>query len=426
MKTKLFSIFLIFASLLALSPAAHAKIYILIEEASQKKFPIAVPEFVSPRGKTSSSSKELTTILKNNLDIAGIFKVMDEATFISKDTDVKKIDFSKWSAIEAHALIKGVISNKGSRLVAEMRLYDTQSQELLMGKEYVVSKKDGAIAMHKFVDEVMKTLTGKRGPFNSRIVASCGKSNRRQIMTFSIDGAIQNAVTKLNTNNISPTWSPDGSSIAFTSFLKYYPEIFSIGANGGGLRQLTNNKATNVTPAYSPQGNLIAYASSRAGDTEIYLMRSNGKNVRRVTQTLNIDVSPSWSPDGSRLVFASERAGNLHLFVTSASGGGASRLTYTGYQNDQPDWSSDGEKIVFTARDRGAFDIFSMNSDGSLIQRLTRDEGNNESPTWGPDSRYIVFSSSRGGLFVMLADGSNQTAIPGTNGCINPDWGPWL
>ena len=158
-------------------------------------------------------------------------------------------------------------------------------------------------------------------------------------------------------------------------------------------------------------------------------MNRSGKTIRRITNVLNIDLSPSWSPDGSRLVFASERAGNLHLFVTGANGGGNARLTYTGYQNDQPDWSPDGSKIVFTARDRGAFDVFMMNSDGSLIQRLTRDEGNNESPTWSPDSRYISFSSARAGasgIYVMLDDGNNQTLIPNTGGCINPDWGPRL
>lgn len=418
--------FLVLSLLLALPCVAQAKIYILIEEASSRKFPIAVPEVLTVNGGQNSFTRQITSLIKKDLAIAGIFKVLDEDSFVQSDQDVRTINFEKWTSIEAHALVKGIVeANKGKYLI-ELRLYDTSERRLLVGKQYVVEKKNYASAVHRFLDELMQSLTGKRGPFASRIVAACGKQGRKQIQYFSVDGVVTGGVTNNKSNNISPNWSPDGSQIAFTSFLKYYPEIYSIGSDGSKLRQLTNNKATNITPAYSPSGKAIAFSSSRGGDTEIYLMGRSGKLIGRVTKTLNIDVSPSWSPDGSQIVFASERAGNLHLFVSPASGGGGARLTYTGYQNDQPDWSSDGDKIVFTARDRGAFDIFVMNSDGSLIQRLTREEGNNESPTWSPDSRYISFSSSRGGLYVMLADGSNQTSIPNTGGCINPDWGPWM
>ncbi|MBI4411019.1 MAG: PD40 domain-containing protein [Deltaproteobacteria bacterium] len=409
--------------------AAQAKIYILLEEASERKFPIAVPEFVTVKGKHSSLTGEITELFRNDLDIAGIFKVLDETSFLGGDTDVETINFTKWTSIEAFALVKGIVEEKGGKLLLEMRLYDTQTRQLLVGKQYTVGKKDFPVAIHRFMDELMKALTGSLGPFNSEITAACGKQGARQIFITGIDATRQRYVAKIKGNSISPNWAPDGGSIAFTSFQSRFPEIYTVNSSGGGLKQLTHNKATNITPAFSPGGDSIAYASSVSGDTELYLMNRSGKTIRRITNVLNIDLSPSWSPDGSRLVFASERAGNLHLFVTGANGGGNARLTYTGYQNDQPDWSPDGSKIVFTARDRGAFDVFMMNSDGSLIQRLTRDEGNNESPTWSPDSRYISFSSARAGasgIYVMLDDGNNQTLIPNTGGCINPDWGPRL
>ena len=426
MKSRLKPIF--FFLLLTLIPVVvQAKIYILIDESSGRKFPIAVPQFLTTGGDETTLSREMTALIRQDLKIAGIFKVLDESSFVSRDTDLETINFSKWTAIEAYALVKGLVETKGGgKLLVEMRLYDTQTQQLLAGKQYVVDKKGYAVAVHRFVDELMRALTGTPGPFNSEVAAACGKTNQRQISAFGIDGTGRRQVTKTKVNNISPNWSPDGGSIAFTSFLKYYPEIFSVGSGGGSLRQLTHNRATNITPAFSPNGGSIAFASSVSGDTELYLMGRGGGMGSRLTSILNIDVSPAWSPDGSQIVFASERAGNLHLFSMPASGGSASRLTYTGYQNDQPDWSPDGRKIVFTARDRGAFDIFVMNSDGTLIQRLTREEGSNESPTWSPDSRYISFSSSRAGVFVMQDDGSNQTLIPGTGGCINPDWGPRL
>lgn len=427
MKKSLFVLF-VFCSLLP-PLAARAKIYILLEEASERKFPIAVPELTTVKGKHNSITKEITELVRNDLDIAGLFKVLDERSFLGGDTDVETIDFAKWVSIEAFALVKGIVEEKGGKLLLEMRLYDTQTRQLLVGKQYTVGKKDYPVAVHRFMDELLQALTGAPGPFNSEVASACGKINGRQIFVTAIDGTRQRNVTKIKGNNISPNWSPDGGSIAFTSFQTRFPEIFMASSGGGGLKQLTRNNATNITPAFSPGGDTIAFASSVTGDTELYLMNRSGKIIRRITNVLNIDLSPAWSPDGSRIAFASERAGNLHLFVTGADGGGGARLTYTGYQNDQPDWSPNGQKIVFTARDRGAFDIFMMNSDGSLIQRLTRDEGNNESPTWSPDSRYIAFSSARAGasgIYVMLDDGNNQTLIPNTGGCVNPDWGPRL
>ena len=405
---------------------AHAKIYILIDEASSKKFPVAVPQFLTTSGKQSPQTEEITGQVRNDLKIAGIFKVLDESVFAAPDRDVETIDFTKWTAIDAFALLKGIVDPRGGRVMIEMRLFDTRTHELLVGKQYTVDKKDYPAAIHRFMDDVMLALTGAKGPFSSRIAATCGRTNGRQITSMAIDGTFHSQLTKLKANNISPNWSPDGKEIVFTSFAKYYPEIFIIGSDGGGLRQVSNLRSTTITPAFSPSGNSIAFASAKGGDTELYLMNPGGGITTRLTSIVNIDISPAWSPDGSQIVFASERAGNLHLFVMPSTGGSATRLTYTGYQNDQPDWSPDGKQIVFTARDRGAFDVFMMNADGTLIQRLTRDEGNNESPTWSPDGRYIAFSRAYSGIFVMLADGSNETGIPGTAGCINPDWGPRL
>ncbi|HBF12628.1 MAG TPA: Tol-Pal system beta propeller repeat protein TolB [Deltaproteobacteria bacterium] len=421
---------ILFLFIVLLPALAHAKIYIVIDEVSTKKFPIAIPALQTLDGGHNELTENVTTLLRKDMRLAGIFRVLDEASYLEKDRGLENIDFSKWKAIEAYALVKGIVEPKGGgKALVELRLYDTETEQLLVGKQYLVFSKDYPVAVHKFTDELMLALTGVKGPFNSRVVAACGRSNARQIYTFAMDGTEKSILTKTKSNNISPNWAPDGSRVAFTSFNNFYPEIFTVGVDGKGFKPLTRNAATNLTPAFSPNGSQIAFASSKSGDTELYLMDLSGKISNQLTKTYNIDVSSAWSPDGSQIVFASERAGNLHLFVMDVASGSVSRLTYTGYQNDQPDWSPDGRKIIFTARDRGAFDLFVMNADGSLIQRITRDEGNNESPTWSPDGRYIVFSSGRrggSGIYVSMADGDNQTLIPGTESCVNPDWGPRL
>lgn len=413
--------FIVFLALCFLcATQAQARIYILIDQASEKKFPIAVPQFVKEDGKADGSSRKLYELIKKDLKISGMFQVLDDAVLPHQDTDVDRIDFSKWQAIEVGALVKGIVKKYNGNGVIEIRLYDVGNKEMIFGKRYTVNSKNYIDAAHRFVDSLMKELTGTRGPFESLIAGSCGKSFKRQIGTFEMDDARRGGMTKGGMNNISPSWSPNGKTIAYTSFASGFPEVYV-----GNNKKVTNFKSTTITPAWTPDGSNLIVASAFSGSTELYLITLSGKVIRQLTKGPSIDFNPSLSPDG-RIVFSSERAGGLHLFAMSMNGGGATQLTYTGYQNDQPDWSPDGTKIVFAGRDQGVFDIFVMDADGSNILRLTRGEGSNESPTWSPDSRYIAFSSSRGGIYVMLEDGTSQTLLEKTGGCINLDWGPWL
>lgn len=412
------TIFLLLSLFCLVSFTSQARIFILIDEASGKKFPIAVPSFLNERGgRAGGLAKKMEEVMRKDLMVAGLFKVLDDDVLPQNDTDVDTINFEKWKAVEVGALVKGVQKKVGGERVIQIRLYDVADGNMLLGKQYSVNGKNYVDAVHRYVDALMESLTGFRGPFESKIAASCGKPWKRQITTYEMDGERITGGVRRGQNNISPAFSPDGRRIAYTSFTSGFPEIWVDG------RQVTHFQSTTITPVWTSSGSLIV-ASAKTSDTELYEVSLSGRILRRVTHSRNIDLSPTVSPDG-RIAFASERAGNLHIFA-SAGGEGASRLTFVGYQNDQPDWSPDGEKIVFASRDQGAFDVFVMDSGGSNLMRLTRGEGSNESPTWAPDSRYIAFASTRGGIYVMLEDGTNQTLIPKSAGCINLDWGPWL
>lgn len=418
MMKKIFSLLI---TLLLVSNIAHARIYILIDQASEKKFPIAVPEFLTPDGRPAGGlAKKFVDLLRKDLKIAGLFQVLDDSMLPHEDTDTTTIDFAKWKAIEVSAVVKGIVSHANGGTQFQIRLYDVGEKNMIVGKQYIVDGKNYIDAVHRFADTLMKGLTEVRGPFNSMVAGSCGKPFKRVISSFSMDSSKSGGLIKGGVNNISPSWSPSGKSIAYTAFTSKYPEIYVDG------KQITRLTSTTLTPAWTPDGGSLVIASAYTGDTELYQIGLNGKVIRQITKSTNIDFNPSVSSDG-RIAFASERAGGLQIFATSLGGGGAVQLTYTGYQNDQPDWAPDGSKIVFSSRDRGEFDIFVMDADGSNIQRLTRGEGSNESPTFSPDSRYVAFSSSNGGIYVISADGSGEkTLVEKSGGCINLDWGPWL
>lgn len=414
---------------------AHSAIYILIDQFSpEHKFPIAIGDFINQKtDQPDAEGKEVADILRRSMKLAGYFDLVTvpQALNFSPNLTPETINFESWQGTGARVFVKGGYKRKGKKIVLQLRLYDPQLKTLLVGKEYKVKAEKAYAAIHRFADEIMLALTGEKGIFNTKIAAACGPQGKEQIVVMNVDGTDRVEVTDNGTLNLSPAWNPMGNELVFTSYLKYFPELYISKVKKNKWKKpsrITFNNTMNITPDFSPDGQTIAFTSSLTGEPEIHLIDSKGNPNGQVTKTLGIDISPTFSPDGQLIAFASERAGNLHIFVTNRDGVTPTRLTFTGYQNDTPAWSPRGDRIAFVRRSGGGFNVFLMNADGSDAQQLTT-AGNNENPTWSPDGRYLIFSSSRKGgsnLYLMMWDGSNQTAITQDGLCKTPDWSPWL
>jgi hypothetical protein len=153
----------------------------------------------------------------------------------------------------------------------------------------------------------------------------------------------------------SPTWSPDGSKLAFAlaPSAGRPADIYLIPSATlfyAPLR-LTSDAADDATPAWSPDGSKIAFASNRAGgDYDIYLMNADGSGPQRLTTAPGADLSPAWSPDGSRIIFSSARDGNAEIYVMNADGGAQTRLTTDAAADTAPAWRRRAPASVQFAR----------------------------------------------------------------------------
>jgi TolB protein len=161
-------------------PAPIKKIYIIIDQPSaEKKFPIAVPDLLYTK-KTNDKDNfavRIPDVIRNDLKLAGYFNVLDKGSYLENPGNglaAQEIDFKKWTAIEANALVKGGMSMDGSSIVMELRLFDPFTGEMLVGKEYKVKKENYRAAAHRFMDEIMLALTGEKGIFSTKIAAACG------------------------------------------------------------------------------------------------------------------------------------------------------------------------------------------------------------------------------------------------------------
>ena len=238
------------------------------------------------------------------------------------------------------------------------------------------------------------------------------------IHTIAADGAGERLLLR---NAYSPSWSPDGSRLAFVSRRSGDEELYVARADGRELRRLTRIPGPDLSPAWSSDGRRLAW--SRAG--EIWTMSADGSSKRRLVAKARIwheHHSPTWH--GRTIVYSSNR---VSFFNTELYAVPAKRLTFTkgseGVLGDDgmPDFSPDGRRTVFTSNRDQNGEIYVMNANGSGQRRLTRRPGDDFIPRFSPDGRRIAFISLPGSVIVMKADGTGQRRL--TSGT-DADWRP--
>lgn len=242
--------------------------------------------------------------------------------------------------------------------------------------------------------------------------------NHDEVWTINADGTGLKQLTDSPANDFDPSWSPDGTLIAFRSERNGEPEIWLMDIDGTDQRRLT----AGFSPAWSPDGSLIAFAGPAGSNGGLTLIRPDGTGLRQLPDAAGGEY-PSWSPDGTRIAFNSNLSGEHVMYITEADGSKVTELSSAG-EGWQVDWSSDGNLILFTShRDNtnNYTDVYVMRPGGSDIRRLTHQLA--YTPAWSPDGEHIVFSAP--GLYVMNADGTGVSAIPtpGLSGeTALPDW----
>jgi Tol biopolymer transport system component len=157
-------------------------------------------------------------------------------------------------------------------------------------------------------------------------------------------------------------------------------------ANGANVTQVTDlPDSEEKQPTWSPDGTRIAYYTNRHGLWQLYTINKDGTGEARLMTSAGNDYFPAWSPDGTKIAFTTDRDGNSEIYVVNADGTNPVRLTNDSAFDLQPTWSPDGTQIAFTS-DRAnpgvQNDIWVMNADGSNPVRVTSSQG--QLPSWLP------------------------------------------
>ena len=406
--------------------------YIDITQPYLRKLPIAVPFFkkISTGDDAAQLSRTLSDLLADTLDFTGYFKIMNRDAFLANpqtDAGFANVIFHDWTSIGAELLVTGGVLVKDNFLEIELRLYDTFKEKLLVGKRYKGGISDQRRIIRRFCSDVIYSLTGNRGIFDTEIAFVSTSSGTKEIYICEFDGYNIRRVTHTNSITLTPAWSSDGQWIAYTSYAKGRPDLYikNLKENRGAV---VSKEGVNITPAWRPNKFELAATLSFSGDSEIYLLTGTGKVIKRLTYNKGIDVSPAWSPDGKKMAFVSKRSGTPQIYIENLDSGQINRLTFQGSYNTQPSWSLKGDKIAYSSMEGGLNNIFLIGIDGQGPIQLTHNEGDNESPSWSPDGNLIVFSSTREGpskIYIMTSYGTDQRRLFDSKGQQSePTWSP--
>jgi Tol biopolymer transport system component len=162
-------------------------------------------------------------------------------------------------------------------------------------------------------------------PDGRRIVfcSTRGDGDNDDVYVMNADGSdVRRLTDNGRTWDTFPSFSPDGTRILFRQL--YRPrldndvtvinsEIMVMNADGTGVTNLSRNPWFDGWPSWSPDGTQVAFSSNRTDVYQIYVMDADGGNVRVVAPAPIVQVRPQWSPDGTWLIFNQEHDGAIHL-----------------------------------------------------------------------------------------------------------------
>lgn len=190
-------------------------------------------------------------------------------------------------------------------------------------------------------------------------------------------------------------------------------EIYVMNADGSGLRQVTRNRRQDFSPSWSPNGRRIAYTScprecplgnsvfipiDHCADTGIYVASLNGSRIRKFKDSHRlgaIEYDPEWSPDGRWIAYAvggtCTDGGEVHALNVRNDRERHVAVTDHSSMNWHPTWSPDGEEIALNCGwDTIEVCVNRFDGNGHPTQRVLVEEDKEVNPAFSPNGELLV------------------------------------
>ncbi len=391
--------------------------------------PIAVVPFAGDSGST-----DVDDIIRADLARSGQFRTLPELGLPERPTRGSEVAYPTWRMLKQDFLLVGRSAANGDGYRVEYELFDVAKQERLLG--FALTAPAGAMrdVAHQIADAVYEKILGTPGAFWTRIAyvtaSGLGRNSKYALMVADADGWASHTVVNSNEPLMSPSWSPDGRSLAYVSFESGNSAVYIQDIASGSRDKITGFRGINGAPSFSPDGNRLALTLSKGGNPDIYVMDLASKHLTQVTNHFGIDTEPTWSADGTSLYFTSDRGGRPQIYQVSAGGGSASRISFEGSYNASPTISFDGKKIAVAQGSGNTYRIAMLDrSLGSPRWSMLSPGSLDESPSFAPNAAMVLYAGRegrRGVLYAVSADARVRQRLVLAEGDVRePAWSPY-
>ena len=398
---------LIFTSVF-ISLSAHALLEVNVIKTREAAFPIVIAPFEVVGG---SNSVDIAKIIRNNLNRSGQFNALSTEALITN-----QIDFNFWQEHKKDAVVFGKIEQVSSKVYnVYIYIYDVFSEKSLYQKKIRVHNSGFRRIAHFLSDKIYYVLLGQKGAFDTRLSYVTVTENSNDGRTYKLqisdsDGYNPQTVVRSSNPILSPAWSRDQKKLAYVSFKNNRSEVFVMTPFMKTVPiKLPKFDGIASSPTWHPNGESIALTISKQGNKDIYLYDFKSKKLERLTKNISIDTEASFSPDGSKIAFTSNRTGQVQVYIKDLKSGKISRATFEGRYNAKPVFSPDGKDLALIHRVGKDYRLALLDIASRDLTVLTQNKSD-ESPYFSPNGGMIIYSTNRDnkGILSIISLYNNQ------------------
>jgi len=237
------------------------------------------------------------------------------------------------------------------------------------------------------------TADGRLVYLQAESVASAAGSAGRLVIQDAESGEVE-----------TPLWSPstaqvldvlgDGRVVFDTRSPRQNLRETRLGSVGpAGGRWLSRGESTDRQPVYSPEGESVAFSSNRGGGMNLWVVSTSTGRLRRLTDS-HLNWDPAFTRDGRHVVWSSNRGGHYEIWMADLDGSAARQVTRDGVNAENPTATPDGQWIVYSSGNPEKAGLWKVRPDGTDVTHLVK--GRVTIPEVSPDGRHAVFRTFTG------------------------------
>jgi len=414
------------------STSCFGELFLEITKGSEDPYKVAMIPFEG----NSKLSKEINSIMQNDLIRTGEFSILDEALLFPIQIIDDELVYNDWKLLGMDYLVTGKIIKTNNSIDINYEIYDiNKKRKIRSSKVFGIPNQIRQLA-HYTSDGIYESITGIKGIAATRLLYVNEIKDSQSVSTYKLmladsDGKNEKNLLTSSEPIISPSWSPDGKRVAYVSFETGMAKVFIQDISSGKREAVLSQDTQISSPSWSPDGKYLSLTLYRDGNAEIYILRLRDKTLTRMTKQYAIDTESSWSPKGNKILFTSGRSGSPQIYELDLRklNPKAKRLSFEGSYNAKASYLPKEQGIIFVHRgDDGSFHIALKYKKENFIRILTEAKMD-ESPSVAPNGNMVIYGIKEGDLS-MLAGFSLSGArfnLPASKGEVRePAWSNFL